>query len=312
MLYKLSQILYKRCFLPFLELVIKITPKYICTMVFLAIGERLGFRDISFRTLLDLGDGHYPLVLTVVPGDRSVIPYVIHKGMWEVEEPRIAFESLKSEKEYILLDIGANLGLFTLQLLAMQEKASRSNLKRVYLVEPDKRLIFALKKNCSQFSGIDFFYIEKAVGAEDGIATFYIDGGNNTNNSLVAKAMEISCEKVIQAEVDVLSGSTFVESLDLPSNFGIIYKSDLQGSDTDVMLSIPEEFWARVDVLIFEVWPRGYDNNPLDVSALWHIMSQFDAIMTDDRVPLTIGRFESLLSDKSIYAYHNVICIRHS
>jgi FkbM family methyltransferase len=321
MIYRIAQFLYKKAFIPVLELFSALLPRYIGTVCLLALADRLGLRNLRFDMPLILGEGDrepYFVHLTAVPGDRSVLPYIAHKQMWEIDEPRMVHSHMKNNQTYEIVDAGANMGLFTFQLLAMLRRDGRlSSVARAHLIEPDPKLTTVLSNNCEQFisEGVVFNIVTKAIGTKNGTATFYLDEGNNTNNSLRPEAIEISPGSATQIEVEVFSGDSIKEVLGIASNTEIIYKSDLQGSDTDVLFAIPDSFLAQIDILIFEIWPRIFDAKALDIKGLFKKLSQFNHIVcingaTGREEPLSVDLLQSILSANSKYDYVNVFCSR--
>ena len=317
---RIIQFLYKRGFLRLLDLSLIIIPRYIKTVFFLALADSLRLKNLCFDMPLILSeksDDIYFMNLSAVPRDRSVLPYIAHKQMWEIVEPRMSISWIADQQSYEIIDAGANMGLFTLQLLALLKQAGRiAQVTRVHLIEPDPTLVPVLRNNCEQFSAedVDFNIIEKAIGLKDGPSTFYLDKGNNTNNSLRPEAIELSVDGAKEIEVDVISGQSLLDVLNLNPQSKVVYKSDLQGSDTDVMLSIPEEFWRKVDIIIVEVWPWILAESALDVESFTNIASQFDFIAKIDRygnvADLTDKALRSILSIRSKYEYFNIFCAR--
>jgi FkbM family methyltransferase len=246
------------------------------------------------------------------------MPYVAHKQMWEIDEPLSVYAHIQDNQSYEIVDAGANMGLFTFQLLAMLKRDGRlQQVARSHLIEPDPKLTAALTNNCGQFSsdGVDFNIVRKAIGTRNGTAVFYIDEGNNTNNSLRPEAIEISPGAATQTEVEVFSGGSIREVLGIASGTRVIYKSDLQGSDIDVLFAIPDSFFQQIDMLIFEIWPRVFQDAPLDIEGLLKKLSQFDHALCINygegwEKPLSADLLRGIISAGSKYDYVNVFCSR--
>ena len=147
-------------------------------------------------------------------------------------------------REVCLLDIGANIGLFSRQL------ASKTSLiKKAVLYEPHPENFVHLKRNLTLWKANTHF-VNAALSDVSGKLEFYEDPGNCGNYSLNMAAMPPNMTRIT---VDVLDARLEMEnwlSLRLP----IIYKSDTQGFDEKIASLLPVEFWSSVRVACFELW----------------------------------------------------------
>jgi FkbM family methyltransferase len=152
--------------------------------------------------------------------------------------------SSKLKSSVILLDIGANVGLFSRQL-ASQLK----DIKQAFLFEPHPKNYELLEKNIKDWR-IEKYLINKGISDETGRLEFYEDPANCGNYSLNISAMPISYNTI---EVDVIAASEFEPEL-LKGGLPIFYKSDTQGFDEKIASGFSFEFWDRVDSAVFELW----------------------------------------------------------
>jgi FkbM family methyltransferase len=143
-----------------------------------------------------------------------------------------------------LLDIGANIGLFSRQC-AKQIK----NIEKAFLFEPHPYNFSLLEKNMKDWS-VDKILINKGLSDDSGSLEFYEDPANCGNYSLNVSAMPDSYNTI---RVDVISASEFEPDL-LERNLPIFYKSDTQGFDEKIATGFSFEFWDRVDSAVLELW----------------------------------------------------------
>jgi len=319
---KITHFVYKRIALQLLDVFLGWVPRYFRAVLMLATADSLHLRNLRFEIPLSSGeamDEAFHLDMTAVPGDRAVIPFVAHRRGWEIVEPKMSLKCMPEIPSCEIIDLGANMGLYSLQFLALLKKAGRiRQVIRVHLIEPDPSLVLALSNNCEQFSNdVQFNILAKAVGGKDGRAVFHIDQENSTNNTTFSEAIRLSGgTSRFQIDVDVLSGKTLIEALQLLSQTRLIYKSDLQGSDPEVLATIPPEFWNRVEIMIIELWPRILSEKrlALDVGHLRRLFLLFNYRASIDRngniTELTDTTIDKILEDKRITAHYNVFCAR--
>ena len=148
-----------------------------------------------------------------------------------------------------LLDLGANIGLIIRQILEINPKISK-----VIAVEPRQMTISNLKKNLYDFSKnkqTEILFCEFALGEKNGKDLIYTQTGNIGNSSLLQSLVPSSSVE----EISSVTSQKFYESY-LRNDEQYILKSDLQGMDSSILNSFPEEFWYRVKGAVIEVWPN--------------------------------------------------------
>jgi FkbM family methyltransferase len=151
-------------------------------------------------------------------------------------------------RHYVVLDIGANVGLFT-RLLALR----LPNIARFLCVEPEPGNFRALQYNVMALLGERVRLWNVALGDADGEARFFRDAENIGNYSLNNDAMRdrpfdsvavrcASVERWMREQVRLAEGER------------LIWKSDTQGHDELIISRTPMEVWDRVDVAVVELW----------------------------------------------------------
>lgn len=182
----------------------------------------------------------------LIPNDRVILPAVLAAGAWLPAQLDTFAERLDPARDYVLLDIGANVGLFSRQALRRF-----GNITVAHCVEPDEANHRALCANLSGLPGVDVTTHKMALGPETGTATFFRDAENCGNYSLHADAMRDRSFGQVQVPV-VAAGPWLAETL--PSTGSIVWKSDTQGSDEAIVAAAPWEVWRRVEIAVVELW----------------------------------------------------------
>ncbi len=119
----------------------------------------------------------------LVPIDKIILPAVQATASWQPESIDFALSKLSQHCEYTLLDIGANIGLFSRQFLNAFPAT-----QRCVCVEPEPGNFEALTYNLHRY-GTKVELFNQAVGAHEGEAEFFCDVENSGNYSLNKDAM---------------------------------------------------------------------------------------------------------------------------
>jgi FkbM family methyltransferase len=120
---------------------------------------------------------------------------------WEKESIKLWIKLC--EKSEVVLDIGANTGIYS--LIA---KATNPNTK-VYAFEPVKRVFNKLEENIL-LNKFDIVLIEKAVSNSDGLATIYDTLSEHTYSVTVNKNMLSPGIKVIETKINIITLNSFI------------------------------------------------------------------------------------------------------
>ena len=195
--------------------------------------------------------------------DRLMCPIVLKRHRWQVEELHFAQRVCTGSEPLTLIDVGANMGLFSRQLLA-----ALPNLVEAFAYEPEPQNFGCLTFNLLPFQD-KVHAIRAALGNVAGTQDFYLDPTNSGNFSLNRAAMPAR------------HAATRVETKDvgaecaawLESDRRIFYKSDTQGFDELIATTIRPEVWPRVAGGIMEVWR--IEKPHFDQQRLAQILDQF-------------------------------------
>ncbi len=182
----------------------------------------------------------------LVPADGVLLPAVFSQAAWQYNSVEFIIEKMENGKRYILLDIGANIGLVTRQLLHRTR-----GIETCLCIEPDVQNFAALNFNLGQFGDVELRLFNFALGKADGKLEFYRDRENVGNYSLNCDAMRNRPFDV--THVRVLDANKWFRA-EVPADRAILWKSDTQGSDEIIVAETPWDVWNRVECAIIELW----------------------------------------------------------
>jgi FkbM family methyltransferase len=185
--------------------------------------------------------------IILLPEDEVMYKFVKAYGYWEVHESKFfisRINELETEKRLVLLDIGANCGLITRQVL----NGITHGIK-VVAVEPLPSHLVALESNLKPFRDLhEINVIDAALDFSPGEKTIHRNLKNSGDTSLVepVNSME-SFEKEI---VKTLSPLDFANEF-VDKNFKIFLKIDIQGLEAEVLKTF--NFWDDVYAAVIEI-----------------------------------------------------------
>lgn len=182
----------------------------------------------------------------VLPNDRVMCPAVLAAGAWNARQVDFMTERLDRHRPYIWLDIGANVGLITRQVLLAFD-----GITACHCVEPDPSNGQMLRMNLDGLRAGAIHIHPLALGTEDGELTFFRDDENAGNKSLHPDAMRN--RPFTRASVRVAAAGPWLAQ-HLEGTAPILWKSDTQGSDEAIVAATPWQIWRRVDLAVIELW----------------------------------------------------------
>jgi FkbM family methyltransferase len=182
----------------------------------------------------------------LVPVDDLVLPGLLSKGFWQMEHIRFIQDKIDESCCYTLVDIGANIGLFSRQVLN-----SFSNIVECLCVEPDRENFAALSYNLHPYVHRNIRLFNAGLSDIDGTMKFYRDLGNIGNYSLNEDAMR---GREFETTSVPTTDTTRWVSETLAGCDNIIWKSDTQGQDELILSCVPLPIWAKVRLAIIELW----------------------------------------------------------
>ncbi len=143
---------------------------------------------------------------------------------WEKESMRLWINLC--EVSEVILDIGANTGIYSLVAKAVNPQA------KVYAFEPVGRVFRKLQENIA-LNSFDILPFEKAVSNADGSAVIYDTDSEHTLSVTVNKNLSAADVHVIETAIETVSLDRFVEEFNL-SKIDLI-KIDVETHEPEVL-----------------------------------------------------------------------------
>lgn len=223
-----------------------------------------------------------------IPLDNVIYNYVRAYGYWEKEEIlflKSIFENYRnSPSAPIFLDLGANIGLVSMQLLNQCSFSFKS-----VLVEPLPVHVSCIQFNLAQeIETGDVIVLPIALGVESKEIEFHTEIGNQGNSSAQIDAVRGSTFRT--ASVKMLSADDFFFN-HMSSDLPIVLKSDMQGFDGIVLAAMPLDFWRRVVGGVIEIWALP-NVRFQDLSKLLDVLSTYFEISWNSSMEPKIGTDE--------------------
>jgi FkbM family methyltransferase len=224
--------------------------------------------------------------------DSTIFPYTFAKGHWQADNAELVLSALQREMRYVFVDIGANAGLFARQLLIR----APDQITRCVCAEPEVRNFGLLQHNLSPFE--DTVTLENvAISTSDGHADLILDPSNVGHHSLVDDRRPGPRQTV---SVATMSGEAFSALvLGQAGEARVVLKCDTEGFDEQILASLTDSFWRRVDVCIVELSPG--NKPPVDWDRLARVFDQFEQMFWTDQPeePVVMANLRSFASRES-------------
>lgn len=175
--------------------------------------------------------------------DQIITPNVIKNGSWEIFIINFIKKFSKKKKSYSFIDIGANVGLMSRQILNAGIK-----IKSIFCFEPEINNFLLLKKNIGSFK--ESFFFNFALGnTKKDKAKLYLDPFNYGNYSL--SKQNIRREYV---NIKIINANTIIKKIIKNKKVNnIIYKSDTQGEDIEIFLSLEADILKKIKIICIEI-----------------------------------------------------------
>ena len=164
--------------------------------------------------------------------DYAITPSVLVNHHWEIEQIFFTREVTSGHHKTIVIDVGANMGMFSRQVLGWSQ-----NIHHLFAYEPEPENFACLLHNLSCFGN----YTAEMVGLaeNDAKVTLHMDVRNCGNNSIVSGQLAGALYKTT---MDVMIRSIAQESRRwLAFGLPIFYKSDTQGYDELLVTLLPDD-----------------------------------------------------------------------
>lgn len=191
--------------------------------------------------------------LVFVPRDFGIYESIRVNGEWQSEEIKYfaqlidKVEESERSKEIRVVDIGANVGLWSWQLSNLF-----SNQMVFDLVEPVEVFGRAINENWKSKIGKKPVTVwPVALTDSDGVCEIFSEDINRGNTSLIKEAMGNS--DFLTYKVRTLNSGKFFEEI-YQEDSRYFIKIDTQGQDAIILGQIPDKMLKNTDAIMFEMW----------------------------------------------------------
>ena len=182
--------------------------------------------------------------------DQIITPNVIKNGSWEIFIINFIKKFSKKKISYSFIDIGANIGLISRQILNSDIK-----IKDVFCFEPEINNFLLLKKNINFFKK-SFFFNFALGNTKKNKAKLYLDPLNKGNYSLSKDNT-----KHQHCNIKIVNANTIIKKLIKNNKINhIIYKSDTQGKDIEIFLSLEADILKKIRIICIEISNFNFNN----------------------------------------------------
>lgn len=188
------------------------------------------------------------------PRDKNIYVSLVARGYWEkcvsdfLGDLIRNSEKVKRNEKIAILDIGAHVGLTSIQALKKSEKEVD-----LVVVEPLKLHFDALIANLSTIDVAamnNFKAFNCALGASDGTVDLHSEVVNLGNSSIFRELVTTSS---VLTRVEIRRSDIFVSEV-TDSYREIVFKLDTQGSDAQIFSMFPEAVLHKALGGLIEIW----------------------------------------------------------
>jgi FkbM family methyltransferase len=214
--------------------------------------------------------------------DNIITPKVLLQGSWDVFVINFIKENTKKNNSYYFFDIGSHIGLITRQVANLNIKV-----KKFFCFEPLKIHFNLLTKNCGFLKKINFY--NYAIGVKKDKRKIYTNKLNSGNSSL------IKINKSQYQYTLVLEANTALKKI-IKANYikkNIIYKSDTEGYDEMIFLSLEQNIIKKIDIAILEI--SNFKFLLKNLNTFMNKIKNFNIIKDDQGIKLNLKTLENKL-----------------
>lgn len=219
----------------------------------------------------------------VLPLDEIVTPRIFTEGKWDFYIIEFIKKNIRSKNNYFI-DIGANIGLISKQLQNL-----KLNIKKYFCFEPELSNFKILKKNLLN-KNTQFFNF--GLGTIDKKTKIFISDTNKSDNSFYFNEFKNRSSHVY------LKNSNKVLTKIIKKNKikNIIYKSDTQGMDEEIFLSLNQNILDKIYLLVIEI--SNFDFLDKNQDLFLRKLQGFQKIFTDSGSKVSLEDVKQLIEKK--------------
>ncbi len=171
--------------------------------------------------------------------DEIITPFVLKNKYWDYEIIKF-IKKFKIKTNNVFLDIGANIGLVSKQLIEANIK-----IKKFLCFEPNKNNFECLKLNLSSNKKVNLYNF--GLGLKNQNLKLYNNKMNSGDSSFIKKKGNFEICKIKNIN------SFFKDYYKILGKKNLIYKSDTQGMDEEIFIGLREKYFNRINIAIIEI-----------------------------------------------------------
>jgi FkbM family methyltransferase len=198
-----------------------------------------------------------------IVADPVMSPFILGRHVWQVEELEFAKRVCIGSAPITLIDVGANMGLFSRQLIV-----ALPTIVETFAYEPEPLNFACLVQNLAPFRD-NVRFIQAALSNSAGNMDLLLNPDNVGNFSFNPNAMPTKHSKMSVQTKDAADECTTW----MASGRRIFYKSDTEGFDEVVAARILPDVWPHIFAGIMEI--LRVDKPPFDSSMLATFLDNF-------------------------------------
>ena len=175
--------------------------------------------------------------------DQIITPNILKKGKWDYFIIKFICKYIKNKtNQFSFIDLGSNIGLITRQLYL-----KKPDIKNFHCIEPEKENYNILLNNLDSVKNV-YTYNYALTNQESGIKKIYLNKNNFGDFSLLKNFNKTT------TYINTLNASSFFNKIISKHKINkIIYKSDTQGFDEMIVLSLSKKILDKIDMMILEI-----------------------------------------------------------
>ena len=175
--------------------------------------------------------------------DQIITPNILKKGKWDYFIIKFICKYIKNKtNQFSFIDLGSNIGLITRQLYL-----KKPDIKNFHCIEPEKENYNILLNNLDSVKNV-YTYNCALTNQESGIKKMYLNKNNFGDYSLLKNSNKTT------TYINTLNASSFFNKIISKHKINkIIYKSDTQGFDEMIVLSLSKKILDKIDMMILEI-----------------------------------------------------------
>ena len=218
--------------------------------------------------------------------DQIITPNILKKGKWDYFIIKFICKYIKNKtNQFSFIDLGSNIGLITRQLYL-----KKPDIKNFHCIEPEKENYNILLNNLDSIKNV-YTYNCALTNQESGIKKMYLNKNNFGDFSLLKNSNKAT------TYINTLNASSFFNKIISKHKINkIIYKSDTQGFDEMIVLSLSKKILDKIDMMILEISNFNYlKKNILQFFAL---IENYDVKENDIGKKIDKEQIKKMISDE--------------